>query len=186
VSGDELRQRREAAGITIEQLASELLVSPRRVRRWEESAAELMPLRSRHIAALLQRHEFDRILAAEGLPECAARRALTPRSRRGWGWAPDAEGYNELVKHLLACPLCRARDAALEARGLKAVDITPSDPSELRRMVLETRVDELLARTPLVMALTAVAVLSILFAPQRVADIIAVLAIVATIWIARR
>lgn len=112
---EEARGARETLGLTVEQLAPELGLTPAVVAAWE---AGRMKVPRRIMAELRWRaavHERTRALDASGLPVCpwvarwhAETQGLSLRARRA--------RLETLVAHTRSCPMCEARERYLAER----------------------------------------------------------------------
>ena len=113
MTGTEVRAARERMGLTPEQLAEEMGISPEALRGWEDGSVKPPRGTEQDLAfteAVLERRAA---LAASGIPECAW---VTE-----WEQLPEAENLDRMTEqlerlneHSAACPTCTRRERYLD------------------------------------------------------------------------
>lgn len=115
IGGEALVRARELLGLTVDQLAAELGVTPHVFEAWERGALTVPPRYRQVIAYRVAIAERDAALAASGLPECPWfsewERTEVPAARSAW-----ARHMQLARQHAAFCPTCRAREQFLHDR----------------------------------------------------------------------
>jgi DNA-binding XRE family transcriptional regulator len=111
----DLAAARATLGLSVDQMASELGVTPHVVEAWESGRLAVPRKHAQHLAYRLAVAERERALAASGLAECAWltawEAAEVPHDRRLW-----EKHMLEGQKHLASCAVCNAREQYLRER----------------------------------------------------------------------
>lgn len=115
MSAEQLAAARALLGVTPEQLAAELGVTPHVFEAWEAGTLAMPKRYAQRMAYKLAVVERERALAESGLEECAWLRewdaAAVPQDRQGF-----ARHLAAARQHLDSCPICRARETFLRER----------------------------------------------------------------------
>lgn len=115
IGGEALARARELLGLTVDQLAAELGVTPHVFAAWERGALTVPPRYRQAIAYRVAIAERDAALAVSGLRECPWfsewERIEVPASRAAW-----ARHMQLARQHAAYCPTCRAREQYLRER----------------------------------------------------------------------
>ena len=130
MTASEAAAARRSAGLTLEDLADELGVTPDIVRAWEAGAVAVPRRHAQHLAHRAAVAEREAALAASGLAECGRVAELLGAAEA----APLDEtpaAYEAVEAHARACPVCQARErfvAVLAAAAAGAAGGSPTRP----------------------------------------------------------
>ena len=113
LTGQQLREERLRAGLSIEELARALDASPADVIRWEQGG-RMPPEKAEFARFGIYAESAARLLERSGLPECEWVAGRTPPPQ------PTEAEFDafaeEHLSHDRSCPVCRARRDLVEAR----------------------------------------------------------------------
>jgi transcriptional regulator with XRE-family HTH domain len=115
MTASEAAAARRSAGLTLEDLADELGVTPGIVRAWEAGAVAVPRRHAQHLAHRAAVAEREAALAASGLAECGrVAELLSAAEVSPLDETPAC--YEAVEAHARACPLCQARERFVAER----------------------------------------------------------------------
>ena len=107
VSPDELASARTRLGVTSDQLAAELGVTPHVYEAWERGSLRVPQRYLRVLAFRLALADREAALDASGLPDCEWMREWRDGPLKGGSFAKHIEAGR---RHAAQCPTCQARE----------------------------------------------------------------------------